>query len=305
MTETNSADQASGQSVIDRIANAFGVTDDQETQQEPDQEAAGDESSGAEADGTQQESDDVEVEYDGNRYRVPKPLEKAILQERDYTQKAQQVAEQRRLVEQTQQAIKLAQMEQEFHKSAATEVQQLQQLDQYVQSLNSQNYAEMTTDEKMDALLNIQQAERHREAIKASLESKRTEFQSKLNEQIEKAKGDVRELLSKQIPGFTPDSLKSIRDYGKTVGFTDVAMDSIELDARSAMVLHKAMQFDALQANKTASVQKLTSPVVKPGSSNPMPQAVKDKLAYSKALKSAKTPAERNAILTKRVEAMF
>lgn len=300
MTETNSTDQASGQSVMDRIASAFGVTDEQEAPQEPVQEATEE----VEAEETP-ESDDVEVEYEGNRYRVPKPLEKAILQERDYTQKSQQIAEQRKVVEQTQQAMKLAQMEQEFSESAATEIQQLQQLDHYIQSVNSQNYANLTTDEKMDALLNIQQAERHREAVKASLESKRSKFQSELNAQVEKVKADVRELLSKQLPGFKPDSLKAIREYGKTVGFTEVALDGIELDARSASVLHKAMQFDALQANKSAAVQKLDAPVVKPGSSNPMPQAVKDKLAYSKALKSAKTPAERNAILTKRVEAMF
>ena len=300
MTETNSTDQGSGQSVMDRISNAFGVSDDQETPQEAEQEAVED----TEAEATP-ESDDVEIEYEGSRYRVPKPLEKAILQERDYTQKTQQVAEQRKVVEQTQQAMKLAQIEREFSESAATEVQQLQQLDNYIRSINSQNYAEMTTDEKMDALLNIQQAERHRDGVKASLESKRSAFQSELNAQIEKTKADVRDLLSKQIPGFTADSLKSIREYGKAGGVTDVAMDGIELDARSAMVLHKAAQFDALQANKSAAVQRLDSPVVKPGSSTPMPQQVRDKLSFNKSMKSAKTSQEKARLIENRLAGMF
>ena len=95
------------------------------------------------------------------------------------------------------------------------------------------------------------------------------------------------------------------REYGKAVGFTDVAMDGIELDARSAMVLHKAAQFDALQANKSAAVQKLDSPVVKPGSSTPMPQQVRDKLSFHKSMKSAKTSQEKARLIENRLAGMF
>jgi hypothetical protein len=300
MENAQPTDQAPVQSMEDRIAAQFGLTDDQpEEQQQPEVEVSADE----EQTEAPPESDDVEIELEGEKYRVPKKLEKAFLQERDYTQKTQAVAEQRRILEQTQHAMKLAQMEQEFQREAATEVQQLQYLDQYIQSLNQQNFSQMTTDEKMDALLNIQQAERHKESLKATLETKKGDYQKKLDAAVDEAKSKAREVLKSQ--GVSPDSIKAMRDYAKNLGFTDVALDAIEMDVRSTLVLHKARQFDELQATKTASVQKLNAPVVKPGSSRPMPDSVKQDLALRKAFKTAKSKPERDAIMQKRVENLF
>lgn len=300
MTQEAPIDQAEPQSITDRIAQQFGVPDDErEDYQTPEEQEAPEEEVEA------SEPDEAEVEYDGERYRVPKKLEKAIMQERDYTQKSQEVAEQRRLLEQSQQAMKIANIEQDFTQATAVEFQQLQALDAYIQNLNSQQFASMTTDEKMDALLNIQQAERHREAVKASIESKRTEHKGKLDQAIAEAKDKAREVLSKQIPGFKPETLGEVRDYAKRLGFTDVAMDSIEMDARSALVLHKAMRFDELQATKGAAVQKLDAPVVKPGSSRPMPNGLKAKFAFDKAMKSATTSQAKAKLIEQRLAGMF
>jgi len=302
MTQPTTGDQAEPQSLSDRVGAMFGLSDDP---QETPVEALQDVSDDAEADPESATAEEAEVEYDGERFRVPKKLEKAIMQERDYTQKTQEVAEQRRMLEQTQQAMKIANIEQDFAQSTAVEFQQLQALDGYIQNLNSQKFAEMTTDEKMDALLNIQQAERHREAVKASIESKRSQHKTQLDAAITEAKDKAMEVLSKQIPGFKPETLGEVRTYAKSLGFTDVALDSIEMDARSALVIHKAMRFDQLQATKGTATQQLNAPVVRPGAANPMPQLVRDKLAFNKSMKSAKTSTEKARLIENRLAGMF
>ena len=48
----------------------------------------------------QPEDDTEEVDWDGAKYRVPKPLKDALLRQADYTRKTQELADQRRTVEQ-------------------------------------------------------------------------------------------------------------------------------------------------------------------------------------------------------------
>jgi hypothetical protein len=69
------------------------------TEQVIEQEPVQDEIEGDTSDDENQEPDLIEVDYDGNRYKVPKALEKAIMQERDYTQSKQSLAEERRSFE--------------------------------------------------------------------------------------------------------------------------------------------------------------------------------------------------------------
>ena len=69
-------------------------------------------------------------------------------------------------------------------------------------------------------------------------------------------------------------------------------------------VVYKAAQYDKLQAEKVAAVQK-AAPTVKPGPSNPMPQAVRDKLAFHKAMKGAKTSREKALLIEKKLAGGF
>jgi hypothetical protein len=297
MTDNTAIDQAPEQSIEDRIYAKFNPEDEQETP-EPQIEV--------EAEAEPQESDEVEVDWeDGNRYRVPKALEPGLMRTKDYTQKTQKAADQLRLLEQSQSAMKLAQMESDFHRETQEETQQLQAVEQWMKGLNQRDFSQMSSDEKMDLVLQLRRAEGIRDGLKDSLKSKRGEFETKIAKATDEVKAKAREALEKHIPGYKPETFSQVRDYARTLGFTDTAIDSIEMDAKSALVLFKAKQFDELQANKSASVQKLETKVIKPGSSNPMPQETKDKLALHKAFKNAKGKAERDAIMQKRVEAMF
>lgn len=294
----NTVDQAAPQqSIEDRIYAQFNDEEVQQAPPEPEVEA--------QAETEVQESDDVDVDYEGERYRVPKKLEKAILQEKDYTQKTQRIADQARLLEQSQSAMKLSQMERDFHAETQEDQNQLQAVEQWLKSLNQRDFSGMTSDEKMDALFQLKRAESLRDDLKTSLKTKRSDFDVKVAKATDEVKAKAREALEKHIPGYKPESFSLVRDYAKSLGFTETAIDSIELDAKSALVLWKSRQYDELQSNKATAVQKVEAKVIKPGSSNPMSQSVKDKLALNKAFKNAKTKGERDSLMQKRIEAMF
>lgn len=289
-------DQAPEQSVEDRVFAKFDNQEAPEPEQEetPEAEAAPD-----------PESDLVEVEYDGARYKVPKALEKGILQEADYTRKTQEIAQQRKLLDQSLSTANLMMMENEFHQSVAEETQNLRVMDNYIKSLKAQNFNDMTAEDGFRQWMLIQQAQEQRDQLSKAIESKHGEFKTKFTTAINEAKAKTHDVVSKLIPGYTPKSFDSVREYAKGQGFTDAVLESVETDPKAVAALYKAMRFDELQSGKAAAVKKLDAPVIKPGASRPMPDAVKEKLNYKNALKSARTRDERNALIQKRVESMF
>jgi hypothetical protein len=297
------ADQAPVQSVEDRIYAKFEAeTPEHQLAREDAPEA---EEVEATAESVEPEPELVEVEYNGQMYQVPKELSKGILQEADYTRKTQEVATQRKMLEQSLSTVQLMNQETEFHQAVAEETHNLKVMDNYIRSLKAQNFNDMTAEDGFRQWMLIQQANDQREALSKSIESKHKEFRDTFQRSVSEAKAKTHDLLSKTINGYTPKAFEAVKEYARGQGFVDGVLDSIETDPKASAVLYKAMRFDQLQAEKASAVKKLDAPVIKPGSAKPMPDSVKEKLNYRNALKSARTRDERNAITQKRVEAMF
>ena len=72
---------------------------------------------------------------------------------------------------------------------------------------------------------------------------------------------DEAEKLNKVLPEFS-DKVKGeqlrneIRNYGKTIGFTDQELAQV-YDSRYVLTLHKAMQYDKLQKSKPSVKKKV------------------------------------------------
>lgn len=297
MPETEAVDQVTEQSMEDRVANRFGITEEQEPQEniQPEGEDA------------PEESADVEIEYEGEKFKIPKQLEKAILQERDYTRKAQDLADQRRQVEHERKVVKATQMEREFHESVSGEFDQLRAIDGYLKHLEGIDVRTLPLDDQIAHLAEMARIPRQREAVQRSIDDKKAKFEQTVQEQLASIRQSAKEALSKSIPGFNDEVLSSMGSYGKSLGFTEQDVEGITSDPRSSSVLYKAMQYDKLQANKADAVKKATAagPTLKPGSSNPMPQTVKDKLAFNKAMKSAPNSQAKARLVEKWLEKSF
>ena len=180
----------------------------------------------------------------------------------DYTKKTQEVAEQRKVIDQEAKSIIEAKQVRDAY------AQKLQAVEQFLVSNNGTKedlaamkendpigyavkVAEMT--EKKDQLQQIQ-AEQQRIAQEQNSD-KEANMQKYLEGEAQK--------LTQSLPEFS-DKTKGeqirndIRSYGKKVGFTDEELSSV-YDSRHVLVLHKAAQWDKLQASKSGVKKKVAN----------------------------------------------
>jgi hypothetical protein len=180
----------------------------------------------------------------------------------DYTKKTQEVAEQRKVIDQEAKAII------EARKVRDDYSQKLQAVEQFLTGTNDSpedlatmkendpigyavKVAEMT--EKKDQL-QIVQAEQNRIAQQQN---------SDREAQMQQYVAGEAQKLAQSLPEFSDNTKgeqvrNEIRNYGKKVGFTDEELSSV-YDSRHVLVLHKAAQYDKLMAGKAGVKKKVAN----------------------------------------------
>ena len=178
----------------------------------------------------------------------------------DYTKKTQEVAEQRKVIEQEAKAII------EARKVRDDYSQKLQAIEQFLTGTNDSpedlsamkendpigyavKVAEMT--EKKEQLQTVQ-AERMRIAQEQKMQN---------DAQMQKFVEQESQKLAESLPEFSDktkgDHIRNdIRSYGKKIGFTDQELSQV-YDSRHVLVLHKAAQYDKLMAGKAGVNKKV------------------------------------------------
>lgn len=236
-----------------------------------------DETPEADADGAedgQPEDDTEEVDWDGAKYRVPKPLKDALLRQADYTRKTQELAEQRRTVEQhfqslTQQA-ELQQQTLEHRVNLRTVEQQLQQFQNTDWSAYSANYGAEAT---AAAMASWQQYRDAKAELEGAIAKTETDFRQISERSTANAIAQAEQVLSREIEGWSPQLVTTLAGYAaENFGITPQELrDSVvnpdgTADPRTFKVLArlhaaetelaklKAQTTKAQQAAKQASV---------------------------------------------------
>lgn len=265
-------------------------------QTEDDPEATTDDPNGAPP------AEDVfEFEVDGVTYALPKQLEKHVVGARELTQKSQAVADQRRAFEVANEQARVFHMGREFEASVAQELQQLQAYDSV---LNQKvDWSQLSDADAMRTQLQRSQWKDEREAIARGLQMKRAQFDKEYSEAVNGLKAKAREAVTKKIPNWSDATWNEIKAHAASDGYTDSELDAIA-DPRHQITLWKAQQYDSLKA-KAAKVPALVKGV-KTSPSNPMPQHVKEKLAFQKKISATRvgTP-EYKATVESRVGSLF
>lgn len=276
------------QSVEERIASRFGA-----------------ESEVAREEAAPPADDLFELEFEGEKYQLPKKLEKGFMQERDYTQKTQELSEQRKTYEHTSELAKSAQMERAFHESIGSEQQELSVIEAYLSQMQKADWSSMSTDQVLKTKIELDNIKERRANLKESIADKRGKFDADVKSRMQELRGKARELASKSISGFSEETEKSIRSYAASEGLTDSEFENVALDPRSLRVLYKAMQYEKVQSEAKKPVSAKPG-VLKPGpSSERMPPEVISKFNYQKAIAKAKTKTEVNHIIEERLAGMF
>ncbi len=249
------------------------------------------------------DSDWVEVEYEGETYKLPPKLKEAVIRQSDYTKKTQEVAQQRQLYEQTLQQTKLWQMDRQFSESVATEQAQLSALDSALKQFDALDWRNMSTDDIVRTKLELDRLKEQRQAVEKSIDGKRGQFQQAVAQHQQQLIRQGQEFLTKAIPGWNDSLAKEVVSHAISDGYTEAEVQSI-LDPRNVKTLWKAMQYDKLQQKAKTTVQEAKS--IKTTPTQPMDSKTKDYLNYRKQLQKAPPNSEsRKKLVQDRVSKIF
>ncbi len=255
-----------------------------------------------------QASDEVEYSEEESEEEQPKPrykvkasgeeveveldeLIKGYQQGTDYTKKSQALAEQRKAVE--AERIHLEQVKQERQAYA----QKLQALDSFLTQQNKGVDLDVLkeTDPIGYAVAVAEQSQREKQLAVVRQEQQRiaqqqqaeqqASLQNHLRQESEKLVGLIPELATPQGDAIR----KQIRDYAKSVGWTDQELSSV-YDSRAVVSLYKAMKYEQLQKSKPEVTKKLQAApkMMRSGTSVPPTKSSQDKQVMQRLRETGK-----------------
>jgi hypothetical protein len=178
----------------------------------------------------------------------------------DYTKKTQQLAEQRKLVEQEAHAIIEAR---QLRDAYAERLQALSQV------LSAQNQAEDLEALKENdpvgyavKVAEMQQQEKQLNAVRAEQQRIAQEQQAEYEMQRQQFIAQQADYLAKALPEYAdPEKGEKLRGdmrkFAKSIGFSDEELSNV-IDSRHVMTLYKAMQYDKLQQAKPQVTKRVS-----------------------------------------------
>ena len=243
-----------------------------------------------------EESDDQDEEEEQSKDEVPailklkvngedveKPLDEVVAlaqQGLDYTQKTQQVAEQRKELEAYAQQIQMQeqafQEQMQLNNVLIEDVAKITSLDQQLNQYANVNWQQLSDNDFVEAqklFFTYNQLQQERSQLVSQFEAKKQQVVQKQTQLMSEKIAKGKEILAKEIPNWSPETNQALLSTGKDYGFSDAELNSI-VDPRHVKVLHDAMQWRKLQQNSTVK-KKVSSakPVVKPGSKDTKAEA--------------------------------
>jgi hypothetical protein len=235
----------------------------------------------------------ADIEFEGKAYQVPPEIKDALLRQSDYTKKTTEVSERQRVLEQKEIQLKAVEQERKFHESVKDDISAVQEIDFQIKQWKAVDVTGYTSDQMWQVSRHMEQLKDKRAELLSAINGKHQSYQQQQEATRQELLAKAAENVSKAIKGWSPDVQKALREYAMNEGYTTPELDSLT-DPRIVKTLWKAQQFDKLQSQQVNG--KVTSvPTVKPGSSNPMPQHVKDGFALKKTLSNPKATSAQKA----------
>lgn len=263
------------QTPLEAEAEATEEVESEEATEEPDEEVEEEEQS--------QDEVPAILKLKVNGEDVEKPLDEVVAlaqQGLDYTQKTQQVAEQRKELEAYAESIKAQeqafQEQMQLNNVLIEDVAKITSLDQQLNQYANVNWQQLSDNDFVEAqklFFSYNQLQTERSQLVSQFEAKKQQVVQKQSQLMAEKIAKGKEVLAKEIPNWSPETNQALLSTGKDYGFSDAELNSI-VDPRHVKVLHDAMQWRKLQQNSV--VKKKVSnakPVVKPGSKDTKAEA--------------------------------
>lgn len=259
----------------------------QETTDEPTTEVAQEE--------VQEDSFEFEAD-DGTTLKLPAAVEKAVLRQKDYTQKTMQLAE---LQKQAQDRLQYAEAREQLSAAVMDDVTQLRSIEAQLKQYQDADWPALYEANPGQALRFQQvmrdlekQAGQKQQEINAKVQHVQQATAKHNQFQWETAEKGARQMIGDISAADNAAMLRTV----ESLGITPQEFKSRFADPRIIAMTHKAAKWDALQASKPNAVKtaNLAPPVVKPGASKGPSAAAEQKYRDARA-KFGKTGAVQDA----------
>jgi hypothetical protein len=236
-----------------------------------------------EVEATEEEQEDTETEEEEQpRYKVKAAgeekevtldeLVKGYQLGADYTKKTTEVAEQRKANEAERAAIEEAKYARD------TYAQRLQAIEQFItEQMPQEDLNSLKENDPIGYAVRVAELSEKKDQLNAIRAEQYRIGQLQQSEQAQAMQQRVAQEAQKLtaiLPEFSDPTKgetvrKEIRNYGKTLGFTDEELSNV-YDSRHVVTLHKAMMYDKLQKSKPAVTKKVNEApkMLKAGSAN-------------------------------------
>ena len=257
-TPANSAEQLAGEQEAKEQAQAQEAEPQQEVEQT--EEVVDDNAEEQEDDSQDEESPRYVVKAAGEEKEVTlDELIKGYQLGADYTKKTTEVAEQRKAVEAERRAIEEAKYARDTYS------QRLQAIEEFLTSqVPQEDLNSLKENDPIGYAVKVAELSEKKEqlaAIRAEQARIAQEQQADYARAMSERVAQEAQKLAQVLPEFSDPAKgenfrKEIRNYGKTLGFTDEELSSV-IDSRHVVTLHKAMMYDKLQKSKPAITKKV------------------------------------------------
>jgi hypothetical protein len=233
----------------------------------------------------------AEIEFEGTVYQVPEELKDAFLKNKDYTQKTQTLAEQRKEVEFQTKQIQAVQSQQQFLQQVQPDINNIGYLDAQINQMTedlSTNLSTLTSEEMFKKKIEVDGLKEQRQALAKGLETKYGEFEEAQQQSRKELLDQGAQILKQKIPDWNEDKQKAVSNYAISKGMPAEVVASL-IDPVHVEILWEASQYRALQEGVPGAKAKLKSaPVIQPKARSPKQTDNDKKLAIRNKLKSEK-----------------
>jgi hypothetical protein len=211
---------------------------------------------------TEEVDDSVEVDYEGEKVKVPAKIKDALLRQADYTRKTQEVAEHRKALEAERQAM---QFQMQFSQVSFAKQAELQNIDSQAKAIVQALPELWRTNPEQASQYQAMLYELQGKGQKAQqeLQQLHEDFQGKQREYLSKKHEAAAKYLSEAIPGYAPSSPMDVELAQYAEGKYNIPAQTLSLALLEhpslAVAFWKAKQFDDLQAKKPQVTKKVAS----------------------------------------------
>tara|TARA_R110000822_G_scaffold156778_1_gene296501 strand:- start:95 stop:937 length:843 start_codon:yes stop_codon:yes gene_type:complete len=221
----------------------------------------------SENESTESEDDTDEVEYKGEKYKIPKALKPAIMKDADYTQKTQELAREREIIAKLREESEAEKQSiQEKLKTNIQERGRLAAITDTLQQYEGLNWSEISDQDPVHAQkLWIQYSQLKESAKELAGRIQKEDWQASQETQLREAKRiqEGQAFLAEKVPNWSPKLAGDLVNYASSIGWSQSEIQRIT--APQVIALHRAFVGDQLLAKRNLKVSDEVRPVPKVG----------------------------------------